>query len=104
MIRDSYFACIEAAEFLDGRVARAIEKIDLPREIDFLRRNDEAIRRIMNLVEMPDRITENLVRLIRLNEGKLGRKRREGEFERLTDDEVASIEAIVGEAFEDFEN
>ena len=75
----------------------------MPREIDFLRRNDEAKRRIMNLVEMPDRMTENLIRLIRLNEGKLGRKRREGEFEKLTDDEVVSIEAIVREAFEDFE-
>jgi hypothetical protein len=48
-------------------------------------------------------MTENLVRLIRVNEGKLGRKRREGEFEKLTDDEVVSIEAIVREAFEDFE-
>ncbi len=80
-------------------MARAIDE-DLPHKIDFLRRDDEAERRIMNLVEMPDRMTENLVRLIRLNEGKLGRKRREGEFEKLTDDEVVSIEAIVREAFE----
>ena len=34
----------------------------------------------------------------------LGSKRREGEFEKLTDDEVASIEAIVREAFEGFKN
>ena len=98
-----YFDCTEAAEFLYACVAHAIDK-DLPREIDFLRRNDEAMRRIMNMVEMPDRMAENLVRFIRLNEGKLGRKRREGEFEKLTDDEVASIEAIVREAFEGFES
>ena len=65
--------------------------------------NDEALRRIMNIVEMPDRMAENLVRFIRLNEGKLGRKRREGEFEKLTDDEVAYIEAIVQEAFDGYE-
>ena len=53
----------------------------------------------MNMVEMPDRRAENLVRVTRLDEGKLGRKRREGEFEKLTDDEVASIDAIVREAF-----
>src|ERR1017187_10676096 len=94
-----YFDCTEAAEFLYACVARAIDK-DLPQEIDFLRRNDEALRRIMNMVEMPDRMAENLVRFIRLNEGKLGRKRREGEFEKLTDDEVASIETIIREAFE----
>ena len=52
---------------------------------------------------MPDRIAENLIRYIRLNEGRLGRKRREGEFEKLTDDEVASIEAIVREAFDGYE-
>jgi hypothetical protein len=76
----------------------------LPQEIDFLRRNDEALRRIMNTVEMPDRMAENLIRFIRLNEGKLGRKRREGEFEKLTDDEVTSIEVIVREAFDGFES
>ena len=98
-----YFDCTEAAEFLYACVARAIDK-DLPQEIDFLRRNDEAMRRIMNMVEMPDRMAENLVRFIRLNEGKLGRKRREGEFEKLTNDEVASIEVIVHEAFDGFES
>lgn len=96
-----YFDCTETAEFLYACVARAIDK-DLPQEIDFLRRNDEAMRRIMNMVEMPDRMAENLVRFIRLNEDKLGRKRREGEFEKLTDDEVTSIEAIVREAFDGF--
>ena len=62
------------------------------------------MHRIMNTVEMPDRMAENLVGFIRLNEGELGRKRREDEFEKLTDDEVASIEAIVREAFEGFES
>ncbi len=98
-----YFDCTAAAEFLYACVARAIDK-DLPREIDFLRRNDEAMRRIMNTVEMPDRTAENLIRFIRLNEGKLGRQRREGEFEKLTDEEVTSLEAIVREAFEGFQD
>jgi hypothetical protein len=98
-----YFDCTEAAEFLYACVARAIDK-DLPQEIDFLRRNDEAMRRIMNTVETPDRTAENLVRFIRLNDGKLGRKRRDAELEKLTDDEVTCTEAIVREAFEGFEN
>jgi hypothetical protein len=97
-----YFDCTEAAEFLYACVAQAVDK-DLPREIDFLRRNDEAMRRLMNTVEMPDRMAENLVRFIRLNEGTLGRKRREGEFAQLTDAEVTSIEAIVCEAFDGYE-
>jgi hypothetical protein len=38
-----------------------------------------------------------------LNEGKLDGKRREGESEKLTDDEVASIEATVLEVFDGYE-
>ena len=45
-------------------------------------------------------MADNLIRFFRLNEGKLGRKRREGEFEKLTDYEEASIEAVVQDAFE----
>ena len=95
--------CTEAAEFLYACVAQAIDK-DLPREIDFLRRNDEAMRRVMNTVEMPDRIAENLVRFIRLNGGTLGHKLREGEFAQLTDAEATSIETIVREAFDGYED
>jgi len=96
-----YFDCTAAAEFLYGCVAHAIDT-DLPREIDFLRRNDEAMRRVMNTVEMPDRIAENLITSIRLNDNRLGRRRRETEFAKLTDEEVAFIEAIVRDAFDGF--
>jgi hypothetical protein len=96
-----YFDCTEEAEFLYACVARTVEH-DLPREIDYLRRHDEAIRRIMDTVEMPDRVAENLVMFIRQNKGVLPKKRREGEFKKLRDDEVTSIEGIVNDAFEDF--
>ncbi|MGD0911907.1 MAG: hypothetical protein ABR928_08420 [Terracidiphilus sp.] len=69
-----------------------------------IRCNYETLRRIMNIVEMPDRMAKNLIRGIHLNEGKLGRNRREGGFEKLTDDEVTSIEVIVREAFYGFES
>jgi hypothetical protein len=97
-----YFDCTEVAEFLYACVRRTVES-DLPREIDYLRRHDEAIRRIMDAVEMPDRIAENLAIFIRQNKGSLPKKRREGEFNRLTDDEVQRIERIVGDAFEGFD-
>ena len=69
--------------------------MDLPREIDYLRRHDEALRCIMDTVEMPDRLAENLLMFIRQNRGRLSKKRREDEFSPLRDDEVASIERIV---------
>lgn len=96
-----YFDCTDNAEFLYGCVEQTIEH-DLPQEIDYLRRHDEAMRRIMDRVEMPDRLAENLLMFIRKNNGKLGTKRRENEFARLNDEEVAALEAIVRDAFEGF--
>src|SRR3990170_2552059 len=82
-----YFDCTEQAEFLYECVSRTVEQ-DLPREIDYLRRHDEAIRRIMDAVEMPDRVAEDLEMFIRQNKATLPKKRREREFAALTDDEV----------------
>jgi hypothetical protein len=96
-----YFDATEAAEFLYACVLRTVEE-DLPREIDYLRRHDEALRRIMNTVEMPDRLAGNLLMFIRRNKGTLPKRRRTGEFNRLTDDEVSALEAVVNEVFEGF--
>ena len=96
-----YFDCTEEAEFLYACVSRTVEH-DFPCEIDYLRRHDEATRRIMDAVEMPDRVADNLVMFIRQNNGTLSRKRREGEFQKLRDDEVALLEAIVNDAFEGY--
>ncbi len=98
-----YFDCTDEAEFLYACVRRTVEK-DLPREIDYLRRHDQAMRRIMDAVEMPDRLAENLVMFIRQNGGTLSEKRRAGEFKKLHDDEVTSIERIVSDTFDGFES
>ena len=80
-------------------VRRTVEE-DLPREIEYLRRHDEAIRRIMDIVEMPDRIAEDLVHYIRENKGTLSKKRRRGEFKKLREDEVVAVEGIVRGVFQ----
>jgi hypothetical protein len=97
-----YFDCTEAAEFLYACVKRTVE-IDLPREIDYLRRHDEALRRIMDTVEMPDRLAENLPVFIRQNGGTLPKRRRQNEFKALDDKEVQQLEEVAREAFEGFE-
>jgi Fic/DOC family protein len=94
-----FFDCTENAEFLYGCVEQTVEQ-DLPQEIEYLKRHDEAMRRTMELVEMPDGMAEDLLMFIRQNNGKLGGKRREGQFAKLTDEEVAAIEEIVQEAFD----
>ena len=96
-----YFDCTSAAEFLYACVRRTVEH-DLPYEIEYLRRHDEALTGVMNLVEMPDRLARDLITFIRQNDGVLGKKRRRNEFSKLTDDEVQRLENIVQDAFEDF--
>ncbi|MBU2534302.1 MAG: Fic family protein [Alphaproteobacteria bacterium] len=96
-----YFDATGAAEFLYGCVKRTVEQ-DLPREIDYLRRHDQAVRLIMERVEMPDSLAKDLVMFVRQNNGSLARRRREREFRALADDELADLETIVLEAFDGF--
>ena len=96
-----YFDCTENAEFLYSCVRRTVEH-DLPREIDYLRRHDLAARRIMDAVEMPDRLAENLIMFIRQNNGTLSKRRRDGEFRQLTDEEVRLIVGIIQDEFEGY--
>jgi hypothetical protein len=93
-----YFDCTAEAEFLYACVARTVEH-DLPEEIDYLRRHDEAQRLIMEMVEMPDRLAQDLIMFIRQNGGKLPKRRREKEFEALTDEETKRIEEIYEDIF-----
>lgn len=95
-----YFDCTEEAEFLYGCVARTVEH-DLPEEIKYLRLHDEMQRRIMETIEMPDHLAQNLIMFMRQNDGKLPKKRRQKEFAALTDEEIMRIETMYEEIFAD---
>ena len=98
-----YFDCTKEAEFLYECVIHTVEQ-SLPREIDFLSCNDTAIRYIMELVEMPNRIAGELVMFIRQNNGVLSRRRRKKHpFDKFSDAEITQIEQIVSDAFEGFQ-
>jgi hypothetical protein len=96
-----YFDCTQAAEFLYAWVERTVE-YDLPHEIDYLRRLDEARRRIMDIVDMPDRLADDLLMFVRQNGGTLPTKRREKEFAPLKNEEVARVEQVIRDVFEGF--
>lgn len=93
-----YFDCTEVAEFLYGCVQHTVE-VDLPHEIAWLQQHDEALRRIMNTIEMPDRLAENFIMFVRQNDGILPKHRRDKEFAALTDAEVSELEAIFRDVF-----
>ena len=97
-----YFDGTEAAEFLYECVKKTVE-IDLPREIAYLLAHDEAEANIMEYVEMPNSLAQNLTMFVRQNGGALSKKRRTKEFTKLTDKEVTDLEQIIKDAYEAFD-
>ncbi|RBI67294.1 cell filamentation protein Fic [Roseovarius sp. TE539] len=94
-----FYDCTAEAEFLYECVQRTIEE-DLPREIDYLKRHDEAMRGIMNAVEMPDNLAQQVILFVRQNDGQFPKRRRDREpFSKLSDEEITMLEDIVNEAF-----
>jgi hypothetical protein len=56
------------------------------------------------MIEMPDRLAQNLILYIRRNDGTLSKRKRETDFSALTDDEVRGLESIVNDAFDSNES
>ena len=96
-----YLDVTKEAEFLYDCVRRTVQH-DLPTEIDYLRRHDEAVNGIMEFIEMPDRMAQDLIMFVRQNDGVLPKRRLSGEFSKLTVDEVRELETIVRDAFRGF--
>ena len=89
-----YWDATAFAEYLFAQVAEAIRH-DLREEIDFLSLFDEAVRKTVAIVDMPDRRASLLARLIIQNKGTLAKGKR-GLFPELTDAELGEIEDAVG--------
>jgi hypothetical protein len=96
-----YFDCTNEAEFLYRCIARAVEH-DVPQELDYLQRHDRAMTSILNIIDMPDATARNFIMFMRQNGWKLPRKRREGEFAKLTDAEAVQLQTLVQDAFDGF--
>lgn len=90
-----YWDATAFAEFLYHCVSETIRR-DLREELGFLGVFDRAMKAVMEVVDMPDRRASLLVRFILQNRGELSKKKRESEFPELTEDEISSIEAIIG--------
>ncbi len=73
-------------------------KEDIYPEMEFLVKYDEVKAAIQEIVDMPDRYIDLLIKILHQNKGGLsGRKRKN--FERLTDHEISQIEAVFKEIF-----
>jgi hypothetical protein len=78
-----------------GWLERAIE-VELPAELEFLRRYDEVRERMREVVEMPDKKEQLFIKLCVGNGGRLSARKR-SRFAELDDATVAALEAIVAD-------
>jgi hypothetical protein len=93
-----FFDVTPHAEFLYSCVRKTIEE-DLPNETRFLESYDRFRHGVEDIVDMPDRMIDNLLGFLRQNSGRLSKRGRESEFARLTPDEVSRIEQLYAAYF-----
>ena len=91
-----FFDATKQAEFLAASVLETIRNT-LPREIEYLRRYDQAKGRVQNFLEMPEQRFNLMLGFLRQNAGRFSKRAREREFAALTDDEVLEIEGIYAD-------
>jgi len=94
-----YFDATKQAEFLFECVEETINKT-LPEEIAYLRKYDLVSEFIKNSMDMPDNLVDLLIRFLSQNNGKLSKRAREKEFEKLTSSEIRAIEKKYQAVFE----
>ncbi len=94
-----FFDATAHAEFLYGCVEETVMR-DLPREVAYVEGYDEFSRRVQEEVaDMPERTIDLLSRFLRQNRGRLSKRARTREFERLTPKEVERVEALHASCF-----
>lgn len=93
-----YFDATKQAEFLYDCVNETIQSI-IPNEVEYLTHYDTFKKAMEDEYEMPDKIIAVLVRFLEQNGGKLSKRAREKEFEKLSDEEVDGIEKVYREVF-----
>jgi Fic family protein len=93
-----YFDATRQAEFLYDCVRQTVEKT-LPEEVAYLSRHDEMLGFIEDHFDMPGKVSDHLIAFLRQGNGKLSKRARENEFQKLTGKEVETLEQKFAEIF-----
>ncbi len=93
-----YFDATPHVLFLYSCVEHTID-VDLPQEIEFLRRYDRFKAKIEAVIEMPSSMIDLLFNFLKQNDGKLSKRAIENEFAALEEKETEYIEASYEEIF-----
>ncbi len=93
-----YFDATRQAEFLYECIEETIE-VTLPEEVDYLKKYDEMKVFVKNYIDMPDRMTDLLIRFMHQENGVLSNRAKRKEFSALKEDEIKTLERKYAEIF-----
>jgi Fic family protein len=93
-----YYDLTKQAEYLYACVQDTIDHV-IPEELNYLRKYDQMTAAINEIVSLPDHKVDLLIKVLRQNEGKLSKTKREKFFEELKDKEVERVEQIYAQQF-----
>ncbi|MFT6442606.1 MAG: Fic family protein [Crocinitomicaceae bacterium] len=86
-----YYDLTAQVEFIYECVEDTIERI-IPDELDYLEKYDRISNYINTYVTLSDTKVDLLIKFLDQNKGKLSKRKREKEFDELTDSEISEIE------------
>ncbi len=72
---------------------------DMPEELLFIQRYDEAKQELQRIVDMPDKLLSNMIMFLHQNKGVFPKRRRE-QFGQLTDEEIKRMQAAYRVVYE----
>ncbi|HYQ57784.1 MAG TPA: Fic family protein [Draconibacterium sp.] len=93
-----YYDLTVQAEFLYECVEDTINRI-IPEEIDFLEKYDRLTNTINSFLTLPDTRVDLLIKLLNQNNGRLSKRKRQNDFDELTDEDISLIEEYYADIF-----
>ena len=72
----------------------------IPEEIDYLEKYDRLSNAINSFITLPDTRVDLLIKLLNQNKGKLSKRKRQKDFDELSDEEFSMIEEYYADIFE----
>ena len=94
-----YYDLTIQTEFLYECVEETIEKI-IPEEIEYLEKYDLLTNVINSLVTLPDTKVDLMIKYLYQNNGKLSKRKKQNDFDELTEKEITIIEENYNEIFD----
>ena len=94
-----YIDMTAQAEALYDFVIQTVES-ELAGELSFLADYDSTKKAIQDIIDMPDRLIDLFIRICLENNGRLSANKRKSHFDFLSDDELFSMESVIGKNHE----